>query len=568
MKLSYLLPITQETGVRLTDTRCALRYLGLTIDSVLKQSIPNWELVVIVERSLISKVQLIVDEQVQKSPELVSNLSKQLKVIVGKSKNAAAACNAGLEKATGQFIALIQAGDMLAPHTSYELLKCLAENSKAQFIYTDHDHIDLLGQRFKPFFKPDLSPDLLYCQNYINNLVLIKKTLLKKLGGWNNRYDSAYGYALNLNAIGNLISLDRPNPKLLGKQSPIKHIPQILYHERVNVKIDLRKNKLIELMPNKIDEEKQSKQSLAVISRFFKDQNRNVRVKQIKPKLYRHNWSIPKPAPLVSLIIPTRDGYDILKTCVESILKKTTYKNYEILIVDNQSSEPKAVQYMLSLEKKYQNIRILKYNKSFNYSAINNYAVTKAKGEIIGLINNDTEVISPDWLTQMVTHAIRPEIGCVGAMLYYPDGTIQHAGVVIGMHGVADHAFKGLKNSKENDYFNYLQSTRNPKAVTAAALLIRKKIINEVKGFDEENLPIEFNDVDIGLKIFCKGYQILWTPYSELYHHESKSRADNNSLNKPTKLEGQFIKNKWLSNDKYLDVINAKSYSINKITLA
>jgi len=560
MKLSYLLPITQETGVRLTDTSCALRYLRQTIDSVFKQSIPNWELVVIVERSLLNKVKPILDEQTLKNSELVSQISKQLKVIVSNSKNAAAACNSGLEKATGQFIAVIQAGDMLASHTSYELLKCIAENSKAQFIYTDHDHIDLLGQRFKPFFKPDLSPDLLYCQNYINNLVLLRKTLLKKLGGWDTRFGSAYGYALNLNAIGNLIRLDRPNTKLLGKQSPIKHIPQILYHERVKIKLDLRINKLIELKPNKIDEEKQSKQGLALIKQFFKDQKRNATVTQIKPKLYRHHWSIPKPDPLVSLIIPTRDGYDILKTCVDSILKKTTYKNYEILIVDNQSSEPKALQYMQSLDKNYQNIRILKYNKPFNYSAINNYAATQARGEVLGLINNDTEVITPNWLTEMVSHAIRPEIGAVGAMLYYPDGTIQHAGVVIGMHGVADHAFKGLKKSKQNDYFNYLSSIRNMKAVTAATLLIKKEKINEVQGFDEKNLPIEFNDVDICLKIFCRGYQIVWTPYSELHHHESKSRKNNNFSNELNILESQFIKRKWLSDNQYLDTINNKTY--------
>ncbi len=548
MKLSYLLPITHETGVRLTDTSCALRYLKHTIDSVFKQSIPNWELVVIVERSLLSKVKPILDEQSQKSTELVSHISKHLKVIVSKSKNAAEACNSGLEQASGQFIAVVQAGDMLPAHTSYELLKCLAENSKAQFIYTDHDHIDLLGQRFKPFFKPDLSPDLLYCQNYINNLVLIKKTLLKKLGGWNNRYGSAYGYAVNLNTIGSLIKLDRPNPKLLGKQSPIKHIPQILYHERVKVKIDLRKNELIELRPKKIDEEKQNKQGLAVIKRFFKDQKRNATVRQIKPKLYRHHWSIPKPEPLVSLIIPTRDGYDILKTCVESILKKTTYKNYEILIVDNQSSEPKAVQYMLSLEKKYQNIRILKYNKPFNYSAINNYAVTKAKGEILGLINNDTEVISPDWLTQMVSHAIRPEIGCVGAMLYYPDGTIQHAGVVIGMHGVADHAFKGLKNSKENDYFNYLNSIRNPVAVTAASLLIKKNKFNMINGFDEKNLKIAFNDVDLCLKKRKRGYLNVWIPDAALKHHESKTRGKKDHKNEITHIKKKIKQENILIN--------------------
>jgi O-antigen biosynthesis protein len=541
VKISYLLPITQETGVRLTDTASAMKYLGKTIASVINQSIPNWELVIVAQGSLLSKVQDVLNGQALKNTELTSAISKNVKVITTKSSNAAIACNTGLEMATGKYIAVIQAGDMLALHASYELIKCVVENPKARFIYTDHDHIDLLGQRFKPFFKPDLSPDLLYCQNYINNLALIEKTLLKKLGGWNTRYGSAYGYALNLNAIGNLVKLDRPNPKLLVNQSPIKHLSQILYHERVKVKVDPRKNKHIKLKPSKLDEEKQSKQGLEAIRRFFKDQGRNAKVTQIKPKLYRHHWSIPKPEPLVSLIIPTRDGYDILKTCVESILKKTTYTNYEILIVDNQSSEKKSIEYMESLKRKYKNIRVLKYNKPFNYSAINNYAVTKSQGEILGLINNDTEVISTTWLTVMVSNAIRPEIGCVGAMLYYPDGTIQHAGVIIGMHGVADHAFKGLKNIKSNDYFGLLHSTSNPKAVTAAALIVKKRLFIKAKGFDENKFKIEFNDVDLCLKICCMGIFNLVNPSSKLIHHESKSRKLDPKLTD----EGALLKKKY-----------------------
>jgi O-antigen biosynthesis protein len=558
MKISYLLPITQETGVRLTDTSCAMKYLGKTIESVLNQSIPNWELVIVVQGSLLSKIQDVLNEQAIKRPELLSTISKSVKVITTKSSNAAIACNAGLEEVKGKYVAVVQAGDMLALHASYELIKCVVENPKARFIYTDHDHIDLIGQRFKPFFKPDLSPDLLYCQNYINNLALINKTPLKRLGGWNTRYGSAYGYALNLNAIGNLVTLDRPNPKLLGNQSPIKHLSQILYHERVKVKVDPRKNKYIELKPSKLDEEKQSQQGLDAIRRFLKDQGRNAKVTQIKPKLYRHHWSIPKPEPLVSLIIPTRDGYDILKTCVDSILKKTTYTNYEILIVDNQSSELKAISYMDSLQKKHKNIRILKYDKPFNYSAINNYAVTKAKGEILGLINNDTEVITPNWLTEMVAHAIRQEIGCVGALLFYPDYFIQHGGINVGLHGVADSSFKYMRFKEANNYFNYLMSARNQMAVTAACMLVEKYKYIKQRGFDQRSLKIAFNDVDLCLRLFKAGYYNLWIPDAELFHHESKTRIEN-SNQKDQKIierkEHRTIQRRY-STDKQFDVFS------------
>lgn len=548
MKISYILPITQDTGTRLTNTSCALKYLSESFDSIIKQSVPNWELIVVTESSLEEKVTNIYKKLLQenhalerlhhtKSEDPYSNI----RFVSVKTKNLAIACNIGLEMAKGQFVATIQAGDKIAENTTYEHIKCLAHNPKAQYIYSDHDHIDLHGLRFKPFFKPDLSPDLLYCQNYINNLVCIKKTLLKKIGGWSTKYNAAYDYELSLRVISSLIKLDRPNPKLLGSQSPIRHISQILYHQRANLKVNTARKTATPLKPKKVDENKQSQQSLAILKEFFKREQRDVTIKQIKPKLYRHHWAIAKPEPLVSLIIPTRDGYDILKKCVESILNKTTYQNYEILIVDNQSKDKQSLDYMNDLINKHQIIRVLKYNKSFNYSAINNYAVTKSKGSVIGLINNDTEVISPEWLTEMVSHAIRPEIGAVGAMLYYPDGTIQHAGVVIGMHGVADHAFRGLKNCNENDYFNYLHSIRNPKAVTAAALLIRKKLFFQVGGFDEKNLKVAFNDVDLCLKTFQIGASNVWNPHVALFHHESKTRKECNSEKK----EGLYLKNKY-----------------------
>lgn len=242
MKISYILPVTSETGVRCTNTNIAMKYLASTFESILSQSIPNWELIVVVEKALEQKVSTILNKAIQSTGLIKEFNNEKLKssicLITTSSKNAAIACNKGLELCKGQYVALIQAGDQLADISTYELIKCLVENPKAQFIYTDHDYLDLQGIRFKPFFKPDLSPDLLNCQNYISNLVLAKKSLLKRLGGWNSQFSAAYDYALNLEAIGGLIKLDRPNPKLLGDKSPIKHIPKILYHQRANLKVN------------------------------------------------------------------------------------------------------------------------------------------------------------------------------------------------------------------------------------------------------------------------------------------------------------------------------------------
>lgn len=528
MKISYIIPITTDTGTRLTNTSIAMKYLADTFKSVISQSIPNWELIVVVEKALEKKTAAIWDKTSQRESHLGNiKVNKDLlnvHFITTGSKNAAIACNKGLELCKGQYVALIQVGDQLAEITTYELLKCVVENPRIQFVYTDHDHLDLQGQRFKPFFKPGLSPDLLYCQNYINNLVLIKKPLLKRLHGWNGQYSAVYDYALNLSAITTITKLDRPNLKLLGSESSIKHIPKILYHQKTNLKVNPKSRKLLELRPGILDEAKQSQQGLTLLTRFFKSQQRKVVVEQIKPKLYRHQWVIPKPEPLVSLIIPTRDGYDILKACVQSILKKTTYKNYEILIVDNQSTDPQTIKYMKGLESAYQNISILKYNKPFNYSAINNFAVAKAKGSVLGLINNDTEVITSEWLTEMVSHAIRPEIGCVGAMLYYPDGTIQHAGVVFSANGSVKHAFKGRRHDLINDYFSYLQSIRNPTAVTAACLVIEKKKFIKAGMLDHMHLKISFNDVSLCLHLNAQGLINLFIPNVKLVHHESKTR--------------------------------------------
>jgi len=270
-------------------------------------------------------------------------------------------------------------------------------------------------------------------------------------------------------------------------------------------------------------------------------------VTEVKPFVYRSTWSIPVDCPLVTLIIPTRDGYEILKACLDSIFAKTTYTNYEILIVNNQSSCPKTLELFSAMATIYENIRVLDYDAEFNYSAINNFAVEFAAGSIVGFVNNDIEVISPDWLTEMVSHALRDDIGCVGAMHFYPDDSIQHAGVIVGLDGVAGHAFRFENKSSNEDYFNYLSSIRNPDAVTAATLLIRKELFQRVGGFDAKHLAVAFNDVDLCLKVNALGYRCVWTPYAELYHHESKTRKLTPSLEatKREMYEHAVMKERW-----------------------
>jgi GT2 family glycosyltransferase len=258
---------------------------------------------------------------------------------------------------------------------------------------------------------------------------------------------------------------------------------------------------------------------------------------------------------LVTLLIPTRDKKNITEVAIRSILDKTTFTNFEIIILDNGSIEPETLAWFDSIQNEDNRVKVLRYDHPFNYSAINNYGVLHAKGAIIGLINNDVEIISPDWLSVMVSHASRKEIGCVGAKLYYPNGDIQHAGVILGLGGVAGHSHKYFPE-KHPGYFHRLILTQNMSAVTAAALVVRKEVYVEVNGLNDTNLKIAFNDVDFCLKVKTAGYRNIWTPNAELYHHESISRGHEDSLDKINRFnsEVEYMKDKWgeiLRSDNY-----------------
>jgi len=353
-----------------------------------------------------------------------------------------------------------------------------------------------------------------------------KTSVLKKIGGFRVGVEGSQDHDLLLRATAGL------------NHNEVVHLPFILYHWRV-----------IEnsTASNASAKSYTTDAGIESIKYFLEQSGQNASVEKGNyPNTYKVNWALPDEQPLVSLVIPTRDGYDILKQCLESIYDKTSYKNFEIIVVDNQTTCDKTLGLFSEYTNAKANFRVLKWDKPFNYSAINNFAVSQAEGEVVGLVNNDIEVINDDWLSEMVSHALRPEIGCVGAKLYYPNDTIQHAGVILGIGGVAGHSHKYFHKS-EPGYFTRLHLVQNMSAVTAACLLVRKSVFEEVGGLNEQDLTVAFNDVDFCLKVHTAGYRNLFTPWAELYHHESISRGEEDTPEKVARFnkESEYMKGKW-----------------------
>lgn len=382
-------------------------------------------------------------------------------------------------------------------------------------IYSDDDSINDNLIRSQPRFKPDWNPDLLLSQNYIGECFVIHSSLLEEASSI--KIDRASLWVFSILTQQALRKIE------------VKHIPLILNHTRS-----------LQEAPKKDS----SGQQLAILKKYLSPLHAKVNSGRIKG-VFRITWPTPTHKPLVSIIIPTKDRVDILKQAVDSILSLTAYSNYEILIVDNQSREKTSKVYLKEIQAN-DKVRILRYNKPFNYSSINNYAVTKANGSIIALLNNDVEIITGDWLSELVSQAIRPEIGCVGAMLYYPDNRIQHAGVIVGLGGCAGHSHKFYKRG-DYGYTNRLLCTQNYSAVTGACLVLEKAIFEQVQGLNEKDLAVAFNDVDLCLKVQALGYRNLWTPWAELYHHESVSRGQDNTSDKRKRLTAEinYMKNTW-----------------------
>ena len=505
-----------------------LPLLRKAIESVTAQLYEHWELCIADDASP--------DPDVCELLQSFSDADKRIK-FVRRDRNGhiAAASNSALSLATGEFIALLDHDDTLAEQALFEVVLSLNNNPELDLIYTDEDHIDENDVRSNPYFKTDYNQALMLGHNLINHLGVYRRSLVETVGGFRIGYEGSQDYDLALRVI------DATKPE------KTEHIPAVLYHWRSNAR-------------NQTFSEAESQRCISSARQALSDhldrvhQTGEVKAHPSVPSWHLIRRATPNPAPFVSIIVPTKDKPEILSACIDGLLTRTTYPNFEIIIVDHQSTTSATLQ----LFEKYKindRIRIISYDGPFNYSAINNFAVTKARGTILALLNNDVDVISEAWLDEMVALAVLPDVGAVGAKLLYPDGRVQHAGVVLGPGGVAGHLFH-LLGADDPGYFGRAVLTSDVAAVTAACLVVRKTVFEEVEGFDDVNLPIAFNDVDLCLKIRQRGYRNVWNPQACLYHHESISRGSDQVEERVEGFNAEinFMLQKWegvLENDPY-----------------
>ncbi|AYF34612.1 glycosyl transferase family 2 [Vreelandella alkaliphila] len=476
-----------------------------TLTSLQDQLIDNWKAVLLLAADCAEDVRHYLDRLAVEDPRIT---------VLGKQ---AAPLSSSLSSST--WVAILRPGDQLAKHALYTL----AGYAEAELLYSDEDELDADGMRHSPLFKPQWNPDLLLSQPYVGSAIWVRGDKLAQLmpsGGL--PCDGAVGSwkaTLALNVLSQKIE----------KIEKIEHVGRILFHGASS----------LALQP--------SEDYASIVRQNFAERRC---LAQVTPGRVANSarvmWPVPSPQPLVSLLVPTRDSVEILKPCVDAILERTDYRHFELLILDNQSSCAKTLAYMDEVEQRDARVKVLRWNHEFNYSAINNFGAKHSNGDIIGLINNDVEPIDGEWLTEMVSQASRPEVGCVGAKLYYPNGTVQHGGVILGLGGVAGHAHRFFQQDEEG-YAGRLQLVQNLTAVTAACLLLRREVFEKVGGLNEVDLTVAYNDVDLCLKVHELGLRNLWTPYAELYHHESISRGADDTPKKRARAlkEARYMRKQW-----------------------
>lgn len=491
-------------------------FLRQMLDSLKGQSYQNWEVIIGNASPDDSRMRSILDEYAKndariKSVDIPDNL--------GISENT----NAALKHASGDYIGFMDHDDLLAPDALFEIAIRLEANPDIDVFYTDEDKVSTdLSEHFQPHFKPDFNLDLLRSNNYICHFFVVKRTILKQVKGLDPKYNGAQDYDFIFRCTE------------LSKN--IVHIPRILYHWRVHnaSTADNPASKLYAYEAGK----------KAIEDNLARSGEKGSVSMRSDYGFYNVDYALTDQ-PLVSILIPNKDHIDILKQCIRSLKEKATYTNYEIIVIENNSTEPATFEYYDKLKK--DGIQVLYYPEfGFNYSAINNWGVKNCKGEYLLFLNNDIEVITPDFIEKMLSNCERPGIGAVGAKLYYPDNTIQHAGIIIGIGGIAGHAFLNLPRARSG-YLHKASLQMNVSAVTTACMMVSRKIFDLVGGF-EETLSVAFNDVDLCLRIQKAGYHNVYNPHVEMYHHESKSRGTEDSEAKARRFqtEIEFMRTNWI----------------------
>lgn len=472
--------------VRNTD----LVYLRRSISSVYNQVYPYWELCIANDSS---------DKQgIREVLESFQAKDKRIKVVdLSQRAGIVGATNAALSMATGEFVGFLDHDDELTPHALLQVVRWLNKQPELDLLYSDEDR-KIGERRCEPFFKPFWSPDLLLSMNYIGHFLVIRRELIQELEGLRPELEGSQDYDLVL--------------RVTEKTTRIAHIPEILYHWRVTAGS----------VTNRPDSRARAFEAAEkAIASAIERRGLQGQVVQIGEGRYRIKYGV-QGTPRISIIIPTKDKVHLLQRCVGTIQERSSYKNYELIIINNESEDPATLDY-LAFVQQTGICKVIPFAGQFNYAKINNFAVERAEGEYLVFLNNDTEIISPDWLEELLSYAQQKRIGAIGAKLLFPDNTIQHAGVIVGLGGVAGHAFYGLPAS-EPGYMDLATVTRNCAAVTGACMMLRRAVFEEVGGFDEE-LDIAYNDVDLCLRIIQRGYYIVWTPHAVLYHHESATRG-------------------------------------------
>ncbi|MCI5698893.1 MAG: glycosyltransferase family 2 protein [Lachnospiraceae bacterium] len=509
-------------------------FLRQMIESVQNQSYENWELCIANASPDDGQMAAVLDEYVRKDPRIIV---KNLERNAGIAENS----NEALAMAAGDFVGLLDHDDLLAPNALYEMAAALEKDDDIEALYTDEDKVRAdLSEHFQPHLKPDYNLDLLRSNNYICHFFVVKRALIEQVGGFRPEYDGAQDYDFIF--------------RCTDAAKKVYHVPEILYHWRTHQ---------ASTADNPVSKMYAYEAGKRAIEAHLRARGQAGEV-SLKKDLgfYRVTYPLTEK-PLVSILIPNKDQKESLKLCIGSIREKTKYENYEIIIIENNSTTKETFDYYEEL-KLDERIRVVTWEREFNYSAINNFGVKHANGRLLLFLNNDVEVRTDDWMEELVGNCLRPEVGITGVKLLYPDGTIQHAGTVIGIGGIAGHMFVNMPGERSG-YLHKASLQMDYSAVTAACMMMKREVFEKIGGF-EEQLSVAFNDVDLCLRTNEAGYLVVYDPYVELYHYESKSRGTEDSEEKVRRFqcEIEFMRTRWEKLLKKGDPYYNKNLSLSK----